>query len=60
MESFGHTLKQAREDQSLTLEDLASLTRIQEHYLLALEEDRFEALPQQVFTKGFVRSSSSC
>ena len=56
MESFGQILKQAREDQSLTVEDLASLTRIQEHYLRALEEDRFEALPQQVFTKGFVRT----
>lgn len=56
MESFGQILKQAREDQSLSVEDLASLTRIQEHYLRALEEDRLEALPQQVFTKGFVRT----
>lgn len=56
MESFGQMLKQAREGQSLSVEDLASLTRIQENYLRALEEDRFEALPQQVFTKGFVRT----
>ena len=56
MESFGQMLKQAREGQNLSVEDLASLTRIQENYLRALEEDRFEALPQQVFTKGFVRT----
>ena len=56
MESFGHTLKQAREDQGFSLEDLASLTRIQENFLQALEEDRFEAMPQQVFAKGFVRT----
>lgn len=56
MESFGQILKEAREAQNLSVEDLASLTRIQEHYLRALEEDRFEALPQQVFTKGFVRT----
>ena len=56
MEEFGHILKEAREGQNFSLEDLASLTRIQEHYLQALEEDRFEELPQQVFTKGFVRT----
>ena len=56
MESFGKILKQAREDQGFSLEDLASLTRIQENYLQALEEDRFEAMPQQVFARGFVRT----
>lgn len=35
---------------------MASKTRIQEEHLQALEEDRFDLLPQKVFVKGFVRS----
>lgn len=56
MNSLGSKLQIAREFQGLTLEQIASATRVREHYLKALEEDRFDCLPQKVFAKGFVRS----
>lgn len=56
MDSLGTFFREAREAQDLTLEQLAASTRIQESYLLALEEERFTVLPQKVFTKGFVRT----
>lgn len=56
MNSLGSKLQIAREFQGLTLEQIASTTRVREHYLKALEEDRFDCLPQKVFVKGFVRS----
>ena len=56
MNSLGSKLQIAREFQGLTLEQIASTTRVREQYLKALEEDRFDWLPQKVFAKGFVRS----
>ena len=56
MESVGEILKQAREAQGLSLEQVASLTKIQEPFIRALEEGHFEALPERVFAKGFVRT----
>ena len=55
-ESVGPSLKHARESQGLSLDQVASLTRIQLKYLQAIEEEHFAALPEQVFTKGFVRT----
>ena len=56
MDSLGTFFQEAREAQGLTLEQVAASTRIQESYLQALEEERFHALPEKVFTKGFVRT----
>ncbi len=56
MDSLGNTFQRARKSQGWTLEQMVSMTRIQEPYLKALEEDRFDRLPQKVFAKGFVRS----
>ena len=44
-----------REAQGLSLEQVRSSTRIQTKYLQALEDEDFSALPEQVFTKGFIR-----
>lgn len=55
-EPVGSYLKQARETQGLSLDQVASVTRIPLKYLQALEEEQFAALPEQVFTKGFVRT----
>ena len=55
-ESVGPLLKHARETQGLSLDQVASVTRIQLKYLKALEEEQFSALPEPVFTKGFVRT----
>ena len=54
--SVGSFLKQKREGQGLSLDQVASLTRIQSKFLHALEEETFADLPEQVFTRGFVRT----
>ena len=56
MEPLGEYLKQAREKKGLSLEQIVSQTRIQEHHLQALESEDFANLPAKVFAKGFVRS----
>ncbi|MCZ6800213.1 MAG: DUF4115 domain-containing protein [Nitrospirae bacterium] len=56
MDSVGEYLKEAREAQGMSLEQVASLTRIQLQFLQALEDEDFVKLPEHVFTKGFVRT----
>lgn len=56
MEPFGECLKKAREKNGLSLEQVASQTRIPESHLHALESEDFANLPAKVFVKGFVRS----
>ncbi len=55
-ESVGAHLKKTREGQGLSFDQVASLTRIQSKFLQALEEEDFQQLPEQVFTRGFVRT----
>jgi cytoskeleton protein RodZ len=56
MESIGEFFKQVRETKGLTLDDVASKTRIHPDFLIALEAGNYTKLPDQVFAKGFVRS----
>jgi cytoskeletal protein RodZ len=56
MESIGEFFRHVRETKGLSLEDVASKTRIHPDFLIALEEGNFTKLPDQVFAKGFVRS----
>ena len=56
MESIGDFFRQVRETKGLTLDDVASKTRIHPDFLIALEAGNFTKLPDQVFAKGFVRS----
>ena len=56
METLGRFFQHAREQQGLSLDQIASQTRIQQRHLQALEEEDFASLPAKVFTKGFVRS----
>jgi cytoskeletal protein RodZ len=56
MDSVGEVFKQVREAKGLTLEEVASKTRIHPEFLKALEEGNFAKLPDQVFAKGFVRA----
>ena len=56
MDPLGDYLKQAREKKGLSLEQVASQTRIQVPHLQALESEDFANLPAKVFAKGFVRS----
>lgn len=54
--TIGEILKQAREEQKLSLDEIAVLTRVRLKYLSAIEADHFEVLPSAVQIKGFVRS----
>lgn len=55
MLEIGRELKQAREEQRLTLEELSTRTMIAKKYLSALEEGRFELFPGEVYLKGALR-----
>lgn len=56
MESVGEFFKQVRETKGLTVDEVASKTRIRSDFVQALEDGNFAKLPDQVFAKGFVRS----
>jgi len=55
-ESLGELLQKAREARGLTLDEAAARTRILPQYLKAVEDNNYAKLPDEVFTKGFVRS----
>ena len=38
------------------LSERAAATRIRERYLVAIEDDRFESLPDPAYVNGFVRA----
>ncbi len=54
--TIGEILKQAREEQKLSLDEIALLTKVRLKYLAAIEVDHFDILPSTVQIKGFVRS----
>lgn len=54
-DSFGAYLKNQRELRGISLEDIANATRIPMKHLEALEEDRYDDLPGEVFIKGYIR-----
>ena len=56
--SLGILLKRSREERHIGLDRVSEVTRIQKHYLEAMENDQWDKLPSTVFTKGFLRSYS--
>ena len=53
--AFGERLRAVREQAELTLEDVASETKISLRILRALEEGRFQYLPERIFCRNFIR-----
>lgn len=53
--SFGAWLRRQREVREISLREIADISKISIRYLEALEQDRFEILPNPVFTRGFLR-----
>lgn len=53
-ETLGDLLKRERELKNISLKELAKKTRVREHFLKAIEEDKFEILPSPVYIKGFL------
>jgi len=55
-ESLGEYLRQERELRQISLEEVAEGTKIAIYRLRAMEADRWEELPAEVFKKGFIKS----
>lgn len=55
-DDFGSHLKHQRELRGISLDEIASATKIHIRYLKALEDNTFDDLPGEVFIKGFIRS----
>jgi cytoskeletal protein RodZ len=56
MPEFGPGFKKAREGLGLSLEDVASETRISVRFLQAIESEDFQRLPGGVFNRGFIKA----
>lgn len=54
-ESLGARLKAAREGTGLGLSELAQRTHVRRAYLEALEEARYQELPEDVYSRNFLR-----
>lgn len=54
--SSGQLLRQAREQQQMTVQTLAAMLKVPVHKLQALEEDRWDALTDSVFTRSLALS----
>lgn len=53
---IGATLREARLRQNIEIAECARATRIRERYLVAIEDGRFESLPDPAYVNGFVRA----
>lgn len=56
MSTVAEQLRQAREAQHLTIEQVAEITKIRTDHLRALEEGDFNAFSAPVYIRGFVRT----
>lgn len=55
LKELGSHLRQMREKQSMTLEQVGDKTRIQVRLLKAIEEGKREILPEPVYIQGFIK-----
>lgn len=56
MGDLGDLLRETREQRDLSLEQVEADTRIRHKFLVALESEDYEALPGQVYVRGFLRT----
>ena len=54
-QSLGDVLREAREGKDLSLNDVADITHIRKEYLRALDEGRYDDLPEEVYTRNFIK-----
>ena len=55
MGNFGEDLRMERLARGIALEDITAVTKISQHLLVALEQERFRLLPGGILSKGIVR-----
>jgi cytoskeletal protein RodZ len=58
MESIGKHLRESREQRGLNIDQIARETNISRQYIVALEEDRYDAFPGEPYVVGFLRNYS--
>lgn len=56
--SFGRYLQTFRIESGKSIEDVSKETKIGIRYLISIENEQLDQLPQEVFVKGFLRSYS--
>jgi|SRR6185312_9424832 cytoskeletal protein RodZ len=59
MSTVAEQLRQARETQKLTVQELAEITKIRSDHIRALEEGNFNVFSAPVYIRGFVRTVST-
>ncbi|HLB59242.1 MAG TPA: helix-turn-helix domain-containing protein [Bdellovibrionota bacterium] len=59
-ETLGQFLKRHRELKGISLEEIASITKIGTPLLTALEGDQYERLPSKPFVKGYLKAYANC
>lgn len=52
---LGDALQEARRDKGLELSEVAEATHVRKEYLKALDEGNYDGLPEDIYTKNFVR-----
>jgi cytoskeleton protein RodZ len=55
MSNFGEDLRMERLTRGVALEEITAVTKISQHHLVALEQERFRLLPGGILSKGIVR-----
>ena len=58
MDAIGEKLKAAREEMGKSIEEIARETNIAKRFILALEEEDFDAFPGEPYIIGFLRTYS--
>lgn len=53
---IGTTLRKAREELGVTLDDVEDETKIRKRYLVALEREDYESLPSSMYARGFLKT----
>ena len=56
MTSLGQELREEREARHISIEEIASATKIVSRYLEAIEADHLDVMPGEFFIKGIIRS----
>lgn len=57
--NIGKILKDAREEQSMSLDEVANKTKIRKKFLIAIENNDFDEINGEVYVKAFIRGYSN-